>query len=222
MNKDILTTKDRELLAGILNEYNNVELSRNYYDAIWDGYQKIKENLDEYDAFFMELFEDTLLSNRHKILRSLRLEDAFNLEIRELWRKYLIRFPELKNDSEEAYLIYEDKLGHIGLCPSLEVKFEYVNSEGEIKKDRLCICNDVWIDDVEDIHEFCFIDRMFLVVFLVKTWNKLDVCTNSRLRDYFLLDEILKGPMFFTKEEIHNILSKLGEELEECEKNKEN
>ena len=46
MNKDILPTKDRELLAGILNEYNNVELSRNYYDAIWDGYQKIKEPLD--------------------------------------------------------------------------------------------------------------------------------------------------------------------------------
>lgn len=207
--------EDRNLIADLLDRYGKDEFFRKYYDAIWDGYQENKKGLDEYDAFFVELVEDELLSDRAKILKCLRSEKTYNLKLRELWRKYLIRFPKLKADVDGAHVVYEEYISnHIGLNPFWEFKFSYEDTNGQSQTDRICISNDYKENYAKGFHKFYALDRVFLITFLLKTWDKFDAFTLSKFKYDFFPLELLYGPRLFAVDEVKAVLRKMGVEVE--------
>lgn len=220
----------RLFLTYLLMKYNT-----RYVDAVWEGYQANKQKLDEHEAFFAELFEDELLSKRKKILkylckkmeyeavsnnesvegcilRNLHKEIYFDLRIREVWRKYLIRFKELKEDLEKARAVYDKILNHIPLNPFWEFTYGYEDVEGKVKEDRLCICHTSMCTSKDNIWLYD-IDKYFLQVFLYKTWDKIDPLDNMSLKKYYYEDEF-SGEDLTTDEEADRMLAELEAELE--------
>lgn len=214
-NNDLVEA-DRDFLAEMLEKYAKDEFYKKYYDTVWQGFENGKKNLDEHDAFFVELIEDELLSDRAKILKCLRKEKPYNLKIRELWRKFLIRFPQLKQDADEAFMVYEDKVGsHIGLHPFWQVSYEYEDANGKLAKDKLCICNYYEENTEKGFHKFYSLDRVFLASFMLKTWDRHDVFVNSSFKYDFLPIEVLHGPKLLSVDEIKEIFKKMGVDFEE-------
>lgn len=210
-----LLEADRDLFADMLEKYNTDEFYKSYFDAIWQGFENGKNDLDKYDAFLLELIEDALLSDRAKILKCLRKEKPYNLKIREMWRKFLIRFPELKQDADEAYMVYENVVGsHIGLQSFWQVSYEYEDANGKLAKDKLCICNYSEEKSDKGFHKFYSLDQVFLTSFLLNNWKKFDVFTHSHFKYEFLPIEILHGLKLFTYEEVESIFKKMGFDAE--------
>ena len=194
-------TKNRIALNSIISFFEKDELTKLYVDGFWNGYLENKAKLDVYDAFFAELFEEALLSDRVRILKCLRKEKEYQLKIRELWRKYLIRFPHLKTNAEEADHVYNEKLGHILFNPFFEFTYSYKFEDGIVHTDRLRICSNGFNN------KFLNIDRQFLNIFIVKNWNVVDPVTFLTLEDEIEDNEIVENELA----EIENILQEYQE-----------
>lgn len=174
--------KNRKYLDLIVDYYSKDVTSFSYVDAVWNAYQENKAKLDEYDAFLAELIEDELLADRRRILKCLRKDKPYNLCIKELWKKYLIRFPQIKQMNYEDWLgIKYGKVDHYATSPYWHVKFEYEMDEKKVT-DYIAIST-LFEGDGYGNEIFHNIDKFFLQVFIVMTAGEVEPLNYSSLYD---------------------------------------
>lgn len=174
--------KNRKYLDLIVDYYSKDVASFSYVDAVWSAYQDNKAKLDEYDAFLAKLIEDELLADRRRILKCLRKGEPYDLCIKELWKKYLIRFPQIKKMNYDDWVeMKHGKVLHYATSPYWHFKFEY-EMDGKTATDYIVISTFFEGDEYGN-EIFYNIDKFFLQVFIVMTAGEVEPLNYSSLYD---------------------------------------